>query len=191
MSLSESRTRAEAFPFRRAVLAASLVMLAAISGCTVRPLYGNPAAFGPAGAADTVAELSSIAVKPARTRAEQEVRNHLIFLFGGGAGEPAAPAYSLDLGVSTRTEAAAIVQVASEDEPTAGTVTLTANYRLTDAVTGNVVASGRRSITSSFDRPRQQFATMRAERDAQNRAARELAELVRLAIAQDLVASRR
>jgi LPS-assembly lipoprotein len=39
---------------------------------------------------------------------------------------------------------------------------------------------------SSFDVPRQSFAEMRAEIDAQNRAARELAQLLQLAIAQDL-----
>ncbi|TIR45334.1 MAG: hypothetical protein E5X53_37300, partial [Mesorhizobium sp.] len=73
------------------------------------------------------------------------------------------------------------------DEPTAGTVTLTANYVLTDAKTGKTIATGRRSIASSYDRPRQEFATYRAQIDAENRAARELADLLRLSIAQDLV----
>jgi LPS-assembly lipoprotein len=34
--------------------------------------------------------------------------------------------------------------------------------------------------------PRQQYAALRAERDAQDRAAREIAEQLRLAVAQDL-----
>lgn len=191
MSLPEGKAGPAAPLFRRAMLAASLSMLAAVSACTVRPLYGEPAAFSPAAAGDTVAQLSSIAIKPARNRPEQEVRNHLVFLFGGGGGEPSGPRYSLDLGVASTTESAAIQQVATEDEPTAGSVTLTARYLLTDVATGEVVASGRRSISSSFDRPRQQFADMRAERDAQNRAARELAELLRLAVAQDLHAGGR
>ena len=52
--------------------------------------------------------------------------------------------------------------------------------------TGKRIAAGKRNVSASFDRPRQEFARLRAERDAENRAARELAELLRLAIAQDM-----
>ena len=115
------------------------------------------------------------------------MRNNLIFAFGQGSGEPASPAYTLDLGVTELVESAAIVQVQTqEDEPTAGTVTLTANYVLRDTATNTVIAVGKRSIPSSFDRPRQEFAAYRAQIDAENRAARELADLLRLSIAQDL-----
>jgi LPS-assembly lipoprotein len=89
--------------------------------------------------------------------------------------------------VSQSVQSAASVQVsANEDVPTAGTVTLTAAYTLTDAKTGEQVASGRRSMSSSYDVPTQQFAAYRALRNAEDRAARELADLLRLAIAQDL-----
>ena len=74
-----------------------------------------------------------------------------------------------------------------EDEPTAGTVTLTANYVLRDTATNTVIAVGKRSVPSSFDRPLQEYAAYRAQIDAENRAARELAEFLRLSIAQDLV----
>jgi LPS-assembly lipoprotein len=49
-----------------------------------------------------------------------------------------------------------------------------------------VVATGRRNMSSSIDVPRQQYAALRAQNDAQQRAARELAQLLRFAIAQDL-----
>jgi len=157
-----------------------------VSACTVRPLYSN----APLTAGSTVsasAELASISIKPVKTRYAQQVRNNLIFGFGQGAGEPATPAYTLDLGVTELVESAAIVQIQTdEDEPTAGTVTLTANYVLTDA-TGTVIARGKRSVPSSYDKPRQEFASYRAQIDAENRAARELAELLRLSVAQDLV----
>jgi LPS-assembly lipoprotein len=160
--------------------------LTTISACTVSPLYGEaPAVAGVQ--ADVAAVLSSIAIEPADTRHEQEVRNHLIFLFRGGAGEPVAPAYSLALDVASRTQSAALQQVADEDEPTAGIVTLTADYQLTRTATGELAVSGRRQVTAAFDRPRQQYAAARAERDAENRAARELAELIRLGVAQDLL----
>ena len=170
---------------RRVALAGLVGSLALVSACTVRPLYSNaPLTTG----SSANAELASIAIKPVKTRYAQQVRNNLIFGFGRGAGEPASPLYSLNLSVTEAVESSALVQVGTdEDEPTAGSVTLTANYTLTDAKTGAVITVGKRSITSSFDRPRQEFASYRAQIDAENRAARELAEALQLSIAQDLV----
>ena len=160
--------------------------LALVSACTVRPLYSSQP-LSPGSALSASAELASISIKPVSTRYAQQVRNNLIFAFGQGSGEPASPAYTLDLGVTELVESAAIVQVQTqEDEPTAGTVTLTANSVLRDTATNTVIAVGKRSIPSSFDRPRQEFAAYRAQIDAENRAARELADLLRLSIAQDL-----
>lgn len=169
-------------------LGVALLMAAAISlaGCQVQPLYGS----GPAAADGTTAgvsdELAAIDIKPVTSRYAQEVRNRLTFLFTGGGARTVSPLYSLDLGVTVLTESAAAVQVATEDEPTAGTLTLISNYVLTDAATSERIGSGKRQITASYDIPRQEFAAQRAVRDAENRAARELAELLRLAIAQDL-----
>ncbi|MER8489583.1 LPS assembly lipoprotein LptE [Mesorhizobium australicum] len=169
---------------RRIALAGLVGSLAFISACQVRPLYSS----APLSTGSTAnAEMASIAIKPVRTRYAQQVRNNLIFGFGRGAGEPASPLYSLDLGVTEGVESSALVQNGTDqDEPTAGSVTLTAGYTLTDAKTGAVIAVGKRAITSSFDRPRQEFASYRAQIDAENRAARELAEALQLSIAQDL-----
>ncbi|SFO44357.1 LPS-assembly lipoprotein [Mesorhizobium sp. NFR06] len=170
----------------RLAVCGMVAALALVSACTVRPLYSSQA-LAPGSQLSASAELASISIKPVNTRYAQQVRNNLIFAFGQGSGEPASPAYTLDLGVTELVESAAIVQVQTEeDEPTAGTVTLTANYVLRDA-TGTVIAVGKRSIPSSFDRPRQEYAAYRAQIDAENRAARELADLLRLSIAQDLV----
>ena len=172
---------------RRVALAGLVGSLALVSACTVRPLYSN-APLSPGSNATANSELASIAVKPVKTRYAQQVRNNLIFGFGRGAGEPASPLYSLDLSVTEAVESSALVQVGTdEDEPTAGSVTLTASYTLTDTKTGAVITVGKRAITSSFDRPRQEFASYRAQIDAENRAARELAEALQLSIAQDLV----
>lgn len=171
---------------RRIALAGLIGSLALVSACTVRPLYSSAPLSGSQASAS--AELALIGIKPVNTRYGQQVRNNLIFGFGRGAGEPASPVYSLNLGVTEAVESAALVQVGTdEDEPTAGSVTLTGSYTLADAKTGVMIASGKRSITSSFDRPRQEFAAYRAQIDAENRAARELAEALQLSIAQDLV----
>jgi LPS-assembly lipoprotein len=172
---------------------AGILLAAAVlaAGCTVQPLYGK----GPIGTDGTQtaainSQLASISVTEVDTRYAQQVRNDLLFLFYGGAGQPAAPRYVLDLGVTALNEWTATVQVDTDDRATAAMVTMISTYLLKDAETGETVSSGRRQISSSYDVPTQEFAALRAQRDAEDRAARELAELLRLAVAQDL-ASRR
>ncbi|MEW9805885.1 LPS assembly lipoprotein LptE [Mesorhizobium marinum] len=166
---------------------AAIFLVAALpfaSACTVQPLYSNPSSGSPQAA--VTADLSAIAIKPVKQRYAQQVRNHLIFLFGRGAGQPASPAYSLTLVVTAVHQSAAVVQVGDDNEPTAGTVTMTANYSLAAASSGEVVASGRRMISAQYDVPRQEFAAYRARLNAEDRAARELAELLNLTLAQEL-----
>ncbi len=168
---------------RRAFSLLALAGLAVISACTVRPLYSTS---GPQTGAVAPARLSAVTVKPATTRVGLEVRIHLIFLLNGGKGEPATAPYSIELSVFSVNSAGATIQITRDSEPTAGVVTATSNYSITDTKTGSVVASGKRSMVASYDIPRQEFAALRALRDAENRAARELAELLRIAIAQEL-----
>ena len=169
---------------RRAALVVVLLALPFAAACTVKPLHSNPSS-GRAQAGVT-ADLSSIAIKPVDQRSAQQVRNHLIFLFNRGAGQPSAAAYTLTLVVTAIHQSAAVVQVGDDNEPTAGTVTLTGHYSLAVTSSGEVAASGRRQITSSYDVPRQEFAAYRARLNGEDRAARDLAELLNLAIAQQL-----
>ena len=174
---------------RRALTAIMLVAgLAGVAGCTVRPLYSDAALeTGSLSGGETMkSALASVAVKPASNRVELEVRNHLIFLLGGDGSMPAAPRYMVEQNVISATAGSALVQRTVESEPTARQVMVTAAYRLTEIETGKIIGSGRPSITASFDVPQQEFAALRAERDAQNRAAREVAELLRHSIARDL-----
>ena len=156
-----------------------------VSACTVQPLYSD----GPVGYSTATAsigtELSMVSVKPATTRVGQEVRNRLLFLLYGGKAEPAAPRYTLSMVVSSISEASANIQVAEENEPSAAIETVRAAYTLRDS-NGTIVATGNRQFMASYDVPRQEFAALRAKIDAENRAARELAELLRLALAHDL-----
>jgi len=162
----------------------------AVSACTVRPLYMKEDPGSAGASAGTAAELASIAVNPVTTRDAQLVRNELIFLLGGGAGEATNPRYSLQLNVFSQQLATARAPASTRDDinvPTAAILTMSARYTLTDISSNQVVATGRRSMSSSIDVPRQQYAALRAQNDAQQRAARELAQLLRFAIAQDLV----
>ncbi|MHB2266977.1 LPS assembly lipoprotein LptE [Aliihoeflea sp. PC F10.4] len=168
---------------RRLVTLAALLSFVALAACTVQPLHGNPTPSSPGGTVS--AQMASVGVAPVGNRVSQEVRNHLIFLLSGGAGEPSAPQYNARLSVSVSDAAALSIQRGRDDEPTASLVTVTVSYVLTDS-TGRTVGQGRRSAQAPYDVSAQQFAALRASRDAQNRAAREAAELVRLAIAQNL-----
>lgn len=169
---------------RRAASVLVLLALPFAAACTVKPLYSNPASGRPQ--AGVTADLSQIAIKPVETRYAQQVRNNLIFLFGRGAGQPASPAYMLTLKVAARFQSGAVVQVGQDNEPTAGTLTLSAEYSLATASTGEVILSGKRQIASPYDVPRQEFAAYRARINAEDKAARELAEIINLVIAQEL-----
>lgn len=156
------------------------------AGCTAGPLYGN--AGSPA---SVPSRLASVEIEPVSTRQAQEVRNHLIFMFGGGRGSPANPAYVMRINVTSSSSAAAqIVVSATEQSPSSSLLTMTAAYTVRDAEGGQVVAEGSRQVVSAYDVPRQHFAADRALRDAENRAAREVAEQVRLAVAQQLASGR-
>jgi LPS-assembly lipoprotein len=134
-----------------------------------------------------VAKVESIAIAPVSTRQAQEVRNQLIFMFSGGKGSPANPSYNMDLVVSSYSSAAAVIQSGTtEQSPTSSLLNMIAIYAVRDNATGQVVARGKRQVASAYDVPGQEFAAMRALRDAEDRAARELAEQVRLAVAQQL-----
>ena len=183
--MSSPERKAPAHLLRGAVLSACIAAMAVASACSVQPLYSNTVA--PGGTETTVAAYPAIDIKPVQTRYGQEVRNHLIFLLNGGAGQPANARYSLDLGITVLDSRILLAPTTTgEDRPSAGTIVMTSSYRLTRRDTGEVVAQGTRRINSSYDRPRQEFAALRAERDAENRAAREMAELLKLAIGQDL-----
>jgi LPS-assembly lipoprotein len=183
MSLPERNS----FSSRLRLAAVSLLAtgLLGVSACTVQPLYSDGPIAGSTVTGSIASELSTISVKPVTTRVGQEVRNKLLFLLYGGQAEPAAPSYTLRLVVSSISEASANIQVNTVNEPTAAIDTVRVTYQLKDS-SGTVVATGQRQFAASYDVPRQEFAAVRARVDAENRAAREVAELLRLALAHDL-----
>lgn len=173
MLLSEGSRRRRLF-----ASAFGLVALAFASGCQVKPLYST--------GSNTTAGTASVSISEAEDRVEQRVRNELIFLLAGGAGEPANPVYHLELNVSSRDFGVLLSQ--SDDVARAGRLVITADYNLTRVESGETIRSGRRQVVSLVDFPVQEFAKLRAIRDAENRAAREMAELVKADVAAALAA---
>lgn len=150
----------------------------ALAGCQVKPLYSEGPQGKPAKA------LASIEISDADDRVEQEVRNALVFLTSGGAGEPANPEYRMALNVTS--EVMGVLYDQESDTAAAGRVIVRADYNLTRADSGETVRSGNRSAVALVDFPEQEFAKVRATRDAEKRAATELAEIIRADIAAAL-----
>lgn len=160
------------------VLVVSTTVALALSSCTVQPLNSTKpsAALAPTA-------LSNIEILSVSNRVGQQVRNQLIFALNGGK-EPLGAVHSLKLIVVARK--AAISVVTSTKAPTAAQVTVSAIYTLRQKAGGEIIATGTRQAIASYDRTKQSFANQRAERDAENRAANEVAEQLRLLIAATL-----
>ncbi len=162
-------------PFR--ILAMGLVLI--LSACQFQPLHGNNSVVS--GSTD----LSAVEVSQVNTRVAQQLRNHLVFLMTGGFPSD-QKTYEAKLRVTWINNQLAAISDPTVQDTTAGTVTVTAGYDLIDLSTGKTVATGSRVASASYDRTGQVFANERAVRDAENRAAKEAAEALRLAIASDL-----
>jgi len=150
---------------RRSLLIGAALLLA---GCQARPLYQD--ANG-----ETRGALAAIAYSEASSRVGLETRNRLIFLTSGGK-EPSAPEYRVDLVVSGGVEGILLDKAA--DTPNAGRAAVVGTYTLKRVSDDTILKTGRRTGVALFDYPRQEFAKLRAVRDAETRAARELAEFI-------------
>jgi|GEM_PF-297844 len=165
------------------------------ASCTVGPLYSSNTGTGGAlgmGVNQSVRErLASIAIDEPKQNDHfnQLVRNKLIFLLSNGAGEATSPQYHLTLNTSYNIEEAMAMDVGDNTEregrASSGTVVAYSNYQLKDD-NNKLVQTRRRSVSSTFDRPRQEYANLMAEEDAKKRAAEELAQSVYLSLAQNL-----
>lgn len=154
-------------------LAAIVCMGLAVSGCQVRPLYSET----PTASGQTLsAELAAIELEPARNRVEQEVRNHLVFAFHGG--NPAIPAYRLEMLLSNGTANLDIESGTGLAKTTR--VTLNATYKLIRLSDKQIVTTGSSFFTASYAKSIQRFANDRAQRDAENRAAKLVADDIQL-----------
>ncbi len=174
--------------------AAGLLGAALLGGCTARPLYSStvaPAAAAAAGPAEVKTASASVHVEPVSTREAQEVRNELIFLLARGRGNPTDAPYALALSAYAYAENSATTLITGvEQAPTSQILTFVGRYTLKEAATGRVIGSGERRATAALDTPRQPFSARRTLRDAQDRAARELAAFLASAVAADLATGR-
>ena len=143
-------------------LALSLVLLGA---CSVEPLYGARTGKARGGG------VAAIEIAPIKDRVGHIVRNHLIDSLTP-RGQPTHPDYRLILSVQQEKTPLLIQR---DDHATRFNLTLRARFSLADR-DGAVVYSDAAQATGSFNVVESGFATVTAERDAAEEAARVLSE---------------
>lgn len=174
-------------PALRLVLAFAAAGLTA--GC-FQPLYGDQSVTGGPGIKEKLSSVDVQQIEAANgtpiARVAQEVRNSLIFdLTGGGVGS--VPTYRLKINLSpTRQQ---IIVDTTTARPEFENYGIDATYSLTEIATNKVVATGRTFSRVSYDIPGQQqrFMQARGLRDAENRAAKVLAEQIQSRLASFFV----
>ena len=169
-----------------------LVCLAAglVTGC-FQPLYGERSLTGGPGMRD---KLSAVDVMPIdapygrpEARIGVEIRNALLFDMTGGAAA-ANPTHRLKINLTTSRQSVIVdIRTARPDVENYG---IDAIYTLTEIATGKVVIAGQTFARVSFDIPGQQqrFARARGLRDAENRAAKVIADQIKSRLASYFIA---
>jgi LPS-assembly lipoprotein len=169
-------------------LAAILALAGLTAGC-FQPLYGDHSVGGPA----LTGKLAGVEVAPINApngsriaRVGVEVRDQLIYQLTGGTSAP-SPAYRLTINLSANQQQV-IVDITSA-RPEIQDYGIDATYTLTEIATGKAVISGRTFSRVSFNIPGQQqrFAGARGQRDAEDRAAKVIAENIRSRLASFFV----
>jgi len=149
----------------RSLLACGLASIA-LAGCGdggFRPLYGSAAIGG----ADVTAQLAGVDIAPIPGRLGQRLRNELIFNSTGG-GAAAAPVYRLEIAVK---ENVISTLVQTDGDALSQIYTADASFNLIRLADKKVVLKGTSFGRAGFERNPSIFSNVRAQDDAQNRAA--------------------
>ncbi len=166
-------------------------MFAAVAPACFQPLYGDPAVVHTAGLDN---KMAGVKVEPINTpngtplaRVGVEVRNDLMFGLTGGGGETAST-HKLTIQLASTNKSVIVdVNTARTDISDYG---INATYTLTDLRTGKIVVRGRTFSRVSYNIPgqEQRFAGVRGLRDAENRAAKVIADSIQSRLASYFVA---
>ena len=159
-------------------LLAALAVTAAISlaGCGIQPLYGTTA-----GGSRLAAAMAGVDVTPIPGRVGQRVRNELIFENTGGSGQTGTT-YKLDI-VIKESLTNELVEISGDAK--SQVYELDATFKLISN-DGRVVLEGKATSRAPYERFETIFSNVRARYDAENRAARTVAESIKVRIASYL-----
>ena len=158
--------------------------LALLVGCAgsggFHPLYAT-AEYGGTGASEKLAALD---IAPIPGRVGQRIRNELTFQAAGG-GAPLPLEYRVEIAIR---ESVSSTLVKIDGNATGQVYNLDASYKLIRISDKSVVAEGKSYSRAGYEREipssnptsgRSVFANVRARQDAENRAAKTIAEELR------------
>jgi LPS-assembly lipoprotein len=170
----------------------SALGLAGLAAGCFQPLYAERPT--PTGNAGIVGQLRAVDVAPIDApggsrlnRVTVNVRNELIYDLTGGSGT-VSPTHRLDVKLYA-TQLQVIVDI-NTARPDVNNYGIDSTYTLTELATGKVVVRGQTFARVSYNIPgqEQRFAGERGLRDAENRAAKEIAENIQSRLASYFVA---
>ncbi|MET0689000.1 MAG: hypothetical protein ABWY38_07375 [Methyloceanibacter sp.] len=163
--------------WRSSAFAAVLIGAGALglAGCGFQPLYGGSTVGG----ARLPELMKAVDVTPVPGRVGQKVRNELIFENTGG-GYAASTKYRLDI-IVRESVTDQLVQITGD--ATSQVFELQATFKLVNVANGQVMLQGNAMSRAPYNRFQEIFANVRARYDAENRAARTVAESIRTQLA--------
>lgn len=183
--------RAHGMKTAQAVRLVVVLVLAAATGGCFQPLYGTQTANGTPALREALSAIDVLQIEAPKASDEArlavEIRNALLFdLTGGDAGLP--PTHRLKIQMSSN-RATVIVDLNSR-RPDIENYGINASYSLTEIATGKVVVTGTTFARVSYDIPGQQqrYARLRGLRDAEDRAAKVIADNIRTRLASYFLA---
>lgn len=147
-----------------------LLVAGLVAGCGFRPLYKQT------GNTDTVKDFSQISIAQPEDRPSQQLRNYLLDALTPH-GQPDRPLYRLEYRI---TESLGSVFVTRTEEVTRSNLQLSASVFLRDYQTGKSLASISATSQASYNVTQADYANLVSEKNARERALRDVAEQIRL-----------
>ena len=152
------------------VCAAMPMLVAGCGDCGFHPLYATSPLLG---GSETAAKLASLDIAPIPGRVGQRMRNEMIFQATGGGAEALNPAYRLEIAV---TELISATLVQTDGDSSGSVYNLNAKFKLIRIADKTVVLQGASNGRAMFERFESIYSNVRAREDAENRAARTIAD---------------
>lgn len=149
-----------------------------LSACTLEPMYGT---FGPSSQPSVGSNLNNVEIPTIGGRIGIALRNELIFVFTGGGQQVENGRYKLDIALQENVTPTQYEQISGR--PTSALQYMSATYFLTDRVANKKVYQSRSFARTTYDQDIQRFASIRAARDAEDRAVKVLAQEIRNSLA--------
>jgi LPS-assembly lipoprotein len=162
------RSSRRSFLLALAALSVTGPLVSACGDAGFRPLYGS-SALGGANVSEKMAQVETGTIPG---RVGQRIRNELIFQSTGG-GTPPPSAYRLEIAISESTTSTLIRQ---DGDAQSRVYSIDAKFQLIRKADRAVVLTGASHSQASYERFTSIYANVRAQKDAEDRAAKVVAE---------------